>query len=117
MLLGIATGKSRRGLRAVLEGHGLAGRFVTTQTADDHPSKPHPAMLEACLADTGLDPDDAVMVGDTEYDMEMARAAGMPGVAVSWGYHGPDRLGAATHRIDRIDALPGLLDTIWGERG
>ncbi|ETX27973.1 HAD-IA family hydrolase [Roseivivax isoporae] len=113
MLLGIATGKSRRGLRAVLEGHGLAGRFVTTQTADDHPSKPHPAMIAAALAETGCDPRAAVMVGDTEYDMAMARAAGVTAIGVGWGYHDRARLGAAHHLIAGIDELPPLLDLVW----
>lgn len=85
--LGIATGKSRRGLSMLLAHQGWEGRFVTTQTADDHPSKPHPSMLRACLAEAGLAPEAAVMVGDTTYDIEMARAAGLTGIGVAWGYH------------------------------
>ena len=76
-LLGIATGMSGRGLAHCLDSHGLAGHFVTLQTADDHPSKPHPAMLEAALAEAGADPHEAVMIGDTVYDMQMARDAGV----------------------------------------
>ncbi|WP_193139693.1 MULTISPECIES: HAD-IA family hydrolase [unclassified Meridianimarinicoccus] len=87
LLLGVATGKSRRGLTHVLDQHGLNRRFVTQQVADDHPSKPHPAMLEAALRDTGCDPADAVMIGDTVFDLEMARSAGIPAIAVGWGYH------------------------------
>lgn len=87
LLLAVATGKSRRGLQAMIEAHGLEGRFVSLQTADDHPSKPHPSMLEAVLAETGAEAGDAVMIGDTAFDIEMAVAAGMPGFGVAWGYH------------------------------
>lgn len=95
ILLAVATGKSRRGLAAMIEAHGLQGRFASLQTADDHPSKPHPAMLRAALAETGTDARDAVMVGDTSFDMDMARSAGMAGMGVGWGYHAPDALAAA----------------------
>ncbi len=86
-LLGVATGKSRRGLDVMIAHHGFAGRFVTRQVADDHPSKPHPSMLLTALAETGADAQDAVMVGDTVFDIEMARAAGIAAIGVSWGYH------------------------------
>lgn len=86
-LLGVATGKSARGLDHCLATHGLSRRFVTLQTADFHPSKPHPAMLEAALAEAGCDAADAVMIGDTQYDIAMARAAGVRAVGVDWGYH------------------------------
>lgn len=91
-VLGIATGKSDRGLAACLAGHGLAGRFVTLQTADRHPSKPHPAMLEAALLEAGATPADAVMIGDTTFDINMARAAGVRAIGVDWGYHTPQEL-------------------------
>lgn len=94
-LLGVATGKARRGLDHLLEAHALAPRFVTLQTADNHPSKPHPSMLLAALAESGVAPERAVMVGDTEYDVAMGRAAGMRTVGVAWGYHPPARLEAA----------------------
>lgn len=103
-LLGIATGKSRRGLDALLEAHGLDGRFFTMQVADDHPSKPHPAMLRAALAQTGVEAARAVMIGDTEYDMEMARMAGLSGLGVRWGYHDAARLRAAGARDVLRDA-------------
>jgi len=93
-LLAIATGKSRRGLDKLLEGHGLAGLFVSEQVADHHPSKPHPSMLEAVLAETGVTASRAVMVGDTVFDMEMARAAGIATIGVTWGYHAPETLNA-----------------------
>jgi len=85
--LGVATGKSDRGLASCLAAHGIADRFVTLQTADRHPSKPHPAMLEAALVEAGAEPADAVMIGDTTFDMEMARAAGVHAIGVAWGYH------------------------------
>ena len=86
-LLGVATGKSDRGLHACLDTHGIKHRFVSLQTADRHPSKPHPAMLEAALGDAGVAPADAVMIGDTSFDMEMAQAAGVRAIGVAWGYH------------------------------
>jgi len=94
-LLAVATGKSDRGLRLALEHHGLFGRFVSLQTADRHPSKPHPSMIEAALAQAGVDRAQAVMIGDTSFDMAMAQAAGVRGLGVGWGYHQPDALIAA----------------------
>ena len=114
-LLGVATGKSQRGLDALIDSHGLQGLFVTRQVADHHPSKPHPSMLLTALRETGVDPHDAVMVGDTSYDMDMARAAGIHGIGVSWGYHAPDALTAARYVIDSFAALPARLEEIWRE--
>jgi len=94
-LLGIATGKSDRGLGLCLEHHGLAGRFVTLQTADRHPSKPHPSMVEAALAEAGAAPEASMMIGDTSFDMIMAKAAGVAAVGVAWGYHDGHELLAA----------------------
>jgi len=94
-LLGVATGKSDRGLAHCLAGHGLTGHFVTLQTADRHPSKPHPAMLEAALAEAMAEPGDAVIIGDTAYDMAMASDAGVRAIGVSWGYHAAAELLAA----------------------
>lgn len=88
-LLGVATGKSDRGLAHCLNTHGLAGHFVTLQTADRHPSKPNPAMIEACLDATGADRARTAMIGDTAYDMEMAVNAGVRAFGVDWGYHHP----------------------------
>ena len=90
--LAVATGKSDRGLNACLAGHGLTDLFVSLQTADRHPSKPHPAMLEAALFEAGAQAEDTVMIGDTSFDMQMARAARVRAVGVSWGYHSPDDL-------------------------
>ena len=91
-LLGVATGKSDRGLGLCLDCHGLARRFVTLQTADRHPSKPHPSMIEQAMADAGAQPASTLMIGDTSYDMEMARAAGATAIGVAWGYHPPAEL-------------------------
>lgn len=93
--LGVATGMSDRGLAHCLASHGIAGRFVTLQTADRHPSKPHPAMLEAALFEAATQAEDAVMIGDTSFDMEMAGAAGVRAIGVAWGYHHPDELAGA----------------------
>ena len=93
--LGVATGKSDRGLAHCLAMHGLSGHFATLQTADRHPSKPHPAMLEAAMAQALADPALTVMIGDTTYDMEMAAAAGVRAIGVDWGYHTAQELRAA----------------------
>lgn len=99
-LLGIASGKSDRGVALCLDHHGLAGRFVTIQTADRHPSKPHPSMIEQALADAGAAAEASLMIGDTSYDMAMARAAGVTAVGVGWGYHDADTLvRAGAHRV------------------
>ncbi len=90
--LAVATGKSDRGLSACLATHGLTDLFVSLQTADRHPSKPNPAMLEAALFEAGAQPSEAVMIGDTSFDMHMAVAAGVRAIGVAWGYHEPDEL-------------------------
>ena len=93
--LGVATGKSDRGLEHCLATHSLSAHFTTLQTDDRHPSKPHPAMLQAALAAAGAAPENAVMIGDTAYDIEMARAAGVRAIGVEWGYHATSELLAA----------------------
>lgn len=90
--LGIATGKSKRGLDRLISDRGWEGRFVTLQCADFHPSKPHPSMLRRALLEAALPDEAAVMVGDTSFDIEMARAAGLPALGVAWGYHTPEVL-------------------------
>jgi phosphoglycolate phosphatase len=111
-LLGVATGKSDRGLLHILDHHGLRHRFVTLQTSDRHPSKPHPAMLEAAIAEAGGAPETTAMIGDTSFDMAMARAAGAHAVGVVWGYHTPDELTAAGAACIAGHArdLPGHLE-------
>ncbi|MFZ1741608.1 MAG: HAD-IA family hydrolase [Pontixanthobacter sp.] len=91
-LLAVATGKSDRGLFSCLMTHGLNDYFVSLQTADRHPSKPHPAMLEAALADAQISPENAVMIGDTTFDIAMANAANVRAIGVDWGYHTPEEL-------------------------
>ena len=112
-LLGVATGKSDRGLAHCLATHGIAGHFVTLQTADRHPSKPHPAMLQAAMAAVGAMPGDTAMIGDTTYDIAMAHAAGVRAIGVSWGYHPPAELTAAgaVAVADDAAALFDLLES------
>jgi phosphoglycolate phosphatase len=86
-LLAVATGKSDRGLDRCLDHHGIKGLFVSLQTADRHPSKPHPSMIHQALADSGADAKQAVMIGDTVYDIHMGVAAGCRTIGVGWGYH------------------------------
>lgn len=101
-LLGVATGKSDRGLGLCLDCHSLSRRFVTLQTADRHPSKPHPSMIEQAMAEAGAGPATTMMIGDTSFDMAMARAAGATAVGVAWGYHAPDELWeAGAHQVVR----------------
>jgi phosphoglycolate phosphatase len=109
--LGIATGKSDRGLVHMLATHGLTSAFSTLQTADRHPSKPHPAMLQAALAEAGSDPSNAVMIGDTQYDMAMAVSAGVRPIGVAWGYHTREELREAGAEIvaANTDELRELL--------
>lgn len=115
-LLGLATGKSRRGVQAMLDCHRLHGRFVTIQTADDNPGKPHPAMLERAAAECGVAPSQVVMVGDTAYDMLMANSARAAALGVSWGYHSLEELHRAGARmvIDSFDNLTEIVATLTG---
>jgi phosphoglycolate phosphatase len=117
VILGVATGKSRRGLDQLLDGHGLGGVFYTRQVADDHPSKPHPSMLLTAMAEAGVAPDRTVMIGDTTYDMRMGRAAGASTLAVTWGYH--DECALMAERPDGIvrsvAGISGALTNLWGQ--
>ena len=90
--LAVATGKSDRGLIATLAANDLSDLFESLQTADRHPSKPHPAMLEAALVECGAQASDAVMIGDTSFDIDMAKCAGVAPIGVAWGYHEPAEL-------------------------
>lgn len=116
-LLGVATGKSRRGVERTLSAHGLFERFVTIQTADTNPSKPHPAMVVEALAETGIDRARTVVIGDSPYDILMAQAAGVASIAVDWGYGQRAALRAARpgRWCDEPHALPGLIDELIGE--
>lgn len=114
-LMGVATGKSKRGLDSLIDAHGLDGYFFTRQVADFHPSKPHPAMLQAALADAGVDAADAVMVGDTSFDAHMARAAGVPFIGVSWGYHPAHVLEGAETVLSDFSELDAALAELWAD--
>ena len=113
-LLGIATGKSDRGLGLCLAHHGLSRRFVTLQTADRHPSKPHPSMVEQAMADAGAAPGTTIMIGDTSFDMAMARAAGVTAIGVAWGYHEPRELrdAGAHHVADHPSDILALIKAL-----
>jgi phosphoglycolate phosphatase len=86
VILGAVTGKSRRGLDQICASHGYEKTFFVSRTADDCPSKPHPAMVTECCSQAGIDPKDTIVVGDAIYDMQMARSAGAAAIGVSWGY-------------------------------
>ncbi len=114
-LLGIATGKAFRGLKATLGHHGILDRFITHQTADRARGKPHPEMMLNAIEQTGVDPANAIMIGDTTFDVEMAVSAGTRAIGVGWGYHEHHELidaGALTV-VDSGPALTAaLLDAV-----
>ena len=117
-LLGVATGKSARGLGKVLELHDISQYFVTIQTADNHPSKPHPAMLEAAIAEAGAEARATVLVGDTSYDMMMAVSAGAGALGVAWGYHPAKELteAGAGHIAGAAGDIPALAREMLAAR-
>lgn len=112
--LAVATGKSRAGLDHALQRHAVTDFFLTTRTADDARSKPHPEMLLSILDELGVMPDDALMIGDTTYDLDMANAAGMDCVGVTYGVHSIDTLGATQHAKCLVDALSELRQVLAG---
>lgn len=111
--LAVATGKSRRGLDRVFAETGSGAWFNASRTADETRSKPHPQMLSELLAELSVPVERAVMVGDTEYDLEMARAIGMDRVGVTYGVHTPERLAQSqpkwiAHSVEELfDGLNG----------
>lgn len=112
VLLAIATGKSRRGVTRFLERTGLEGAFVTIQTADTNPSKPHPSMIETAMGEVGVSSADSMMIGDTTFDIEMAAIANVTSVGVRWGYH-PEcdlREAGANYIARDMKALNGIID-------
>jgi phosphoglycolate phosphatase len=117
VFLGICTGKSRRGLLAVLERHGLIDRFHTMQTADVCAGKPDPEMVMRAMGEVGAAPDETVLIGDTTYDMEMARRAQVWAIGVGWGYHEADEMRAAgAHRVvGAFDDLAAALVEMKGQ--
>ena len=116
-LLGVATGKSDRGLRHVLAAHDIAERFVTLQTADRNPSKPHPGMALAAMTEAGTSPEETVFIGDTGWDMGCASAAGCGAIGVGWGYHDHDEMIAmGAHDVADTPADVARLAQGWVER-
>ena len=114
-LLGLATGKSRRGVDALVANYAWCGVFQTIQTADTHPSKPNPAMLQAAFAETGVPAQRCLFIGDTTHDMQMAVAAGVGFVGVSWGYHPVDQFDAAFRVAETPQSVYQAI-TDWLER-
>ncbi|MEO6581994.1 MAG: HAD hydrolase-like protein [Sphingomicrobium sp.] len=119
-LLAVATGKSARGLHYCLESHGIAQRFVSLQTADLHPSKPDPSIALQAMADANAGPGTTVVIGDTSFDMGMARAAGAKGLGAGWGYHDEQELldgGAAAvagHPLEILPLIGRARDKLYG---
>ena len=100
ILIGIVTGKSRRGLNTLIDKHDLNDAIIASRTADECPSKPHPAMVLECCEQTGVRPEQTVVIGDAIYDIEMARSAGATAIGVSWGYGDTASLeGAGAHEV------------------
>lgn len=113
-LLGVVTGKGRRGLHTALEAHGIRGRFVTLKSADDGPGKPDPSLLFDAIDEAGSAPERAVMVGDTVFDLRMARRARVSALAVSWGYHEIPllRTEAPAAILTRFEELPPVAERL-----
>ncbi len=111
ILLAVATGKSRRGVDVLFEREGLADYFFSIQTADDAPSKPHPGMIDNAVDHSGVDRMNVLMIGDTSFDMKMARNAKVGAIGVSWGYHDEQRLqqAGAHHLIYTFNEIVGLV--------
>ena len=113
-LLAVATGKSDRGLKHCLEAHDIHARFISLQTADRHPSKPNPSMVEQAIADAGASPELTIVVGDTSFDMAMAVNAGATGVGAGWGYHDAAELleagaiAVAERPVDVLDLIRSM---------
>lgn len=116
--IGMVTGKTRRGVDAVVATHGLETVFSAIRTADDCPSKPHPAMVLECCEETGIAPSRTVVIGDATFDMAMARNAGATGLGVSWGAGlASDLIEAGAESVARDVADLGALIEVWIERG
>lgn len=115
-VLGIATGKGLAGVTRILALHGLSGHFTTLQTPDHNPSKPHPGMLLSAMRETGAKPEETVMVGDTTFDMELGKAAGVATIGVAWGYHDPSELveAGADALIGAYDELDDAINRVLG---
>jgi len=119
-LLAVATGKSDRGLALCLDCHGYTKRFMSLQTADRHPSKPHPSMVHQAMTDAGAVPETTIVIGDTAFDMGMASAAGAKGIGAGWGYHEAHELleggavAVADQPLDVLNFLSGFPERRYG---
>ena len=119
-LLAVATGKSDRGLALCLYCHGYAKRFMSLQTADRHPSNPHPSMVHQAMTDAGASAETTVVIGDTAFDMGMAVAAGATGIGAGWGYHEPHEMidagaiAVAHQPLDVLKFLPDMTERLYG---
>lgn len=113
-LIGIATGKGLNGVHRITALHNIADHFVTLQTPDHNPSKPHPGMMLRAMAETGAAARDTVIIGDTTFDMEMGKAAGTRAIGVTWGYHQPEELIAAGADVlvESYQDLPAAIDAL-----
>jgi phosphoglycolate phosphatase len=107
VLIGAVTGKSRKGLNLIADTHGFNKLFFVSRTADDCPSKPHPAMVLECCAEAGIDPESTVVIGDSIYDIVMAKSAGARAIGVSWGYGEASEL--ASSGADVVVDQPGEI--------
>jgi phosphoglycolate phosphatase len=118
VVLGLATGKSRRGVDGLFVRHGIGHYFATIQTSDTSPSKPHPDMIERAMRETGVEPARTVMIGDTTFDLEMARNAGVAAIGVAWGYHPVAALAAAGAAaiVDDFAALRSAIGQLIEDR-
>lgn len=118
VLIGIATGKAQRGVRHIIDQFGLEGVFATIQTSDDAPSKPHPGMILQAMAACGAAPQDTVMIGDAVFDIDMAHAAGVRAIGVSWGFQSLASLERANPHaiVNDFNELEDALAALWQER-
>lgn len=117
-LLAVATGKARRGLKALFAAHPIEQYFTTLWCSDDGPGKPHPHMVLEAMRATGVEAEATVVIGDTAHDMAMARAAETQAFGVTWGFHTGEEIAAAgAHAVfDDFDALNAALDAFAAER-
>jgi phosphoglycolate phosphatase len=113
--LGLATGKSRRGSEYVLEKHGFIRLFSSIKTADDGPGKPHPQILLDAMAEAGAVPENTIVIGDTTFDILLAKNAGAGAIGVNWGYHSPHELEAAgaARLVGSFADIPHVLEELW----